>query len=457
MVHVYSMNGLNIAVDGHSGSIHILDNAAYDLLVQFKNPFTLDEAAGKLRGKYSSEEIREVWEEINSLQHEGLLFSPAIDPSALNNRDVDHHLKALCLHVAHDCNLRCAYCFASQGHYRADRKLMPPEVALRALDFLISNSGEKKNVEVDFFGGEPMLNFPVVQKTVAYGKEIAARAGKKINFTITTNGTVLDAESINYINEHMDNVVLSLDGRQAVHDAIRCDAAGRGTYDRILGNALKLVRARNNKSYFIRGTFTAHNLDFASDVLHLADLGFTEISIEPVVGRGADIHLRREHLPDIFAAYERLAGAYLERMKAGKPFHFYHFHLDIYKGPCLYKRIAACGAGTEYLAVTPEGDLYPCHQLVGQNEFCLGNLDTGIKNHTLAQDFADANIFTKEACRDCWARLYCSGGCQANAFYANGDIRQPEALFCEMQKKRIECAIMIEAWKANQGGEQHAG
>lgn len=448
MVHTYTMNGLKLAVDGHSGSIHILDDPAYDLLARFKQPFTLEQAIEVLRGKYSSEHIREVWEEINTLHLDGLLFSPIIDFSVLNNRDNEPSLKALCLHVAHDCNLRCAYCFAGKGNYRSGKKLMPPEVALQAVDFLVNNSGKKKNIEIDFFGGEPALNFSVVRETVAYGNKVAARAGKKLNFTITTNGTLLDADRINYINENMDNVVISLDGRQEVHDAIRQDAAGRGTYGRILGDALRLVRARKNKSYFIRGTFTAKNLDFAQDVLHLADLGFTEISVEPVVGAGGDLHLRREHLPEILAEYERLAEAYLQRIQAGKPFKFYHFNVDLYHGPCLYKRIAACGAGTEYLAVTPEGDLYPCHQLVGQDEFCVGNLDTGIQNYTLTQKFAAANIFTKETCRDCWAQLYCSGGCQANAYYANGDIKKPEALFCEMQRKRIECAIMIEAWKA---------
>lgn len=448
MVHVYSMNGLNIAVDGNSGSIHILDNTTYDLLVQFKNPFTCKQALEKLQGRYSTDSIREVWKEINSLVERGLLFSPEIaQTSVLNNMNTDNGFKALCLHVAHDCNLMCEYCFASKGSYKVAKKLMPVEVAFKAVDFLVNNSGKKKNVEIDFFGGEPMLNFSVVKKTVEYGREIETLAGKNINFTITTNGTLLDDNKIKYINENMDNVVISLDGRKEVHDAIRYDVTGHSTYDRILYDALKLVRERENKSYFIRGTFTSRNTDFSKDVLHLADLGFDEISMEPVVGRGEDFHIRREHIPEILDEYKRLASAYIKRIKEGKPFKFYHFNVNIYKGPCFYKRISACGAGTEYLAVTPEGDLYPCHQFVGQNEFRMGNLDTGIKNNTLSERFGKANIFTKEDCRDCWAKLYCSGGCHANSYYASGDIMKPEELVCEMQKKRLECAIMIEACK----------
>ncbi|OPY57963.1 MAG: Anaerobic sulfatase-maturating enzyme [Pelotomaculum sp. PtaU1.Bin035] len=446
MVHVYSMNGLNIAVDGNSGSIHVLEDVAYDLLNRFNNPFTCDQAIEELQGRYSAENIREIWEEINSLIEKGLLFSPEIDPAnVINNMDVDNGLKALCLHVAHDCNLMCEYCFASKGNYKAARKLMPVEVAVKAVDFLINNSGKKKNIEIDFFGGEPMLNFSVVKKTVEYGRRIETLAGKKINFTITTNGTLLDDDKIKYINENMDNVVISLDGRKEVHDAIRYDAAGRSTYDRIIGNALKLVHAREDKSYFIRGTFTSRNTDFSRDVLHLADFGFDEISMEPVVGKGEDFHIRREHIPEILAEYERLACAYIERIKEGKPFRFYHFNVNIYKGPCLYKRIAACGAGTGYLAVTPEGDLYPCHQFVGKPEFIMGSLDTGINNNTLVEKFGKVNIFTKEECRGCWAKLYCSGGCHANSYYASGDILKPEELVCAMQKKRLECAIVIEA------------
>ncbi|MDD4768120.1 MAG: thioether cross-link-forming SCIFF peptide maturase [Desulfotomaculaceae bacterium] len=442
MVHVYSMNGINVAVDGNSGSIHVIDDAAYDLLAQFQKPFTFEQASEQLQERYPAQSIREVWEEIDSLVKKGLLFSPDIQASDLNH--MNNGLKALCLHVAHDCNLMCEYCFASKGSYKVEKKLMPEEVAFKAVDFIVKHSGKRKNIEIDFFGGEPLLNFEVVKKTVEYGRKIETLAGKKFYFTITTNGTLLDGDNIEYINENMDNVVISIDGRKEVHDAIRYDAAGQGTYDRILDDALKLVRSRGNKSYFIRGTFTSRNLDFSKDVLHLADLGFNELSMEPVVGRGEDFHIRAEHIPEIIAEYERLAYAYLKRIEEGKPFKFYHFNVNIYKGPCLYKRISACGAGTEYLAVTPEGDLYPCHQFVGQHEFNMGNLDTGIKEHTLSERFGKANILNKEDCRDCWAKLYCSGGCHANSYYAGGDILKPVELICAMQKKRIECAIMIE-------------
>lgn len=450
MVHTYSMNEINIAVDGNSGSIHILDDVSRDMLTQFKKPFTYAQAAEALQAKYTTAVIEEAWEEINSLIKKGLLFSPETDQELiLNHNNSDNDIKALCLHIANDCNLTCAYCFAANGMHQAEKKLMPEEVAFKAVDFLINNSGSKKNIEIDFFGGEPTLNFPVIKKTVEYGKKVAASAGKKLNFTITTNGTMLDDKKIKYINDNMDNVVISIDGRPAVHDAMRRAAGGRSAYNRIVGDALRLVRARENKgkSYFIRGTFTAKNTDFSKDVFHLADQGFNEISLEPVVGKGADFHIRQEHLPEILAEYEQLAGEYIKRTEAGKPFKFYHFNVNIYEGPCLYKRTAACGAGTEYLAVTPEGDLYPCHQFTGQREFILGNLNTGIHNHKLREQFGQSNIFTKESCRDCWAKLYCSGGCHANAYYTNGNILQPEELVCAMQKKRLECAIMIEARK----------
>ncbi|MDD3653517.1 MAG: thioether cross-link-forming SCIFF peptide maturase [Desulfotomaculaceae bacterium] len=445
MVHTYSMNGLNIAIDGNSGGIHILDNAAFDLLIQCKDHFVYDQAA-ILQDKYSVEDIRESWEEINSLKEKGLLFSPEIEQTyAINDASLDNGVKALCLHVAHDCNLRCEYCFASKGNYSMANKLMPLEVAIKSVDFLINKSGQRKNVEIDFFGGEPLLNFDVVKKTVEYGRKVEVRTGKKFHFTITTNGMLLDDDAISYINENMDNVVISLDGRRKVHDAIRYDAAGKGSYEKILNSAMQLVRERGNKSYFIRGTFTSRNLDFHKDVFHLADLGFGEISMEPVVGAGEDFHIRKEHIPTILSEYERLAYAYIKRIKSGKPFRFYHFNINVYNGPCLYKRVTACGAGTEYFAVTPEGELYPCHHLVGLHEFKAGDLNTGIINDSLRASFRESNIFTKEECRKCWAKLFCSGGCHANAYYTNGNIMKPDKLVCEMQRKRVECAIMIEA------------
>lgn len=402
MVHTYSMNGVNIAVDGNCGSINVLDTVAYELLSQFNEPFTYEQAAEKLRGRYPGESIREAWDEVNALIEKGVLVA---------------------------------------------KNLMHMEIAFKAVDFLINNSGKRKNVEIDFFGGEPLLNFDVVKKTVEYGRTVEKLTGKNIHFTITTNGILLDDEKIRYINDNMDNVVISIDGRKEVHDAIRYDIARNGTYDRILDGAHKLIRERNGKSYFIRGTFTSKNLDFAKDVFHLADLGFDEISVEPVVGAGEDFHIRKEHIRDILKEYERLACAYLERIKQGKPFRFYHFNINLYDGPCLYKRITSCGAGTEYFAVTSEGDLYPCHQFVGQPEFKMGNINSGLDNCSMKKRFGEANIFTKDECRNCGAKLYCSGGCHANSYYSNEDIMRPEETVCEMQRKRIECAIMIEACK----------
>ena len=448
MVHVYSMNGINVAVDGNSGSINILDDVAFEMLTYFKSPFSYEQAFEKMKEKYSEQCIKETYEEINMLIEDGSLFSSELNSSdILPKLNKYNGIKALCLHVAHDCNLMCEYCFASKGNYKVEKNLMPFEVACKAVDFLVNNSGKRKNVEIDFFGGEPLLNFDVVRKTVEYGRKVQNSTGKEIHFTITTNGVLLDEEKINYINDNMDNVVISLDGRKEVHDAIRYDAAGNGTYDRILDNALKLVRKREGKSYFIRGTFTSGNLDFSKDVFHIADLGFNEISVEPVVGKGEKFHIYKENLPVVLAEYEKLACEYIERMKKGKQFRFYHFNINLYNGPCLYKRITSCGAGTEYFAVTPEGDLYPCHQFVGQAEFKMGNIHSGIENLALEKRFGEADIFTKEECRNCWAKLYCSGGCHANSYYSNGDILKPDETVCEMQKKRIECAIMIEACK----------
>lgn len=448
MVHIYSMNGINIAVDGNSGCINILDDVAFELLTHFNSPFSYEKALEKLKERYSEECIKETCEEINSLIEKGSLFSSEMDRnSIMGNLYKDNGVKALCLHVAHDCNLMCEYCFASKGSYKVAKNLMSLEVACKAVDLLINNSGKRNNVEIDFFGGEPLLNFDVVKKTVEYGRKVQSSLGKEIHFTITTNGVLLDDEKIKYINQNIDNVVISLDGRMKVHDAIRYDAAGNGTYERILKNALKLIQQRECKSYFVRGTFTSRNLDFSNDVFHLAELGFTEISVEPVVGKGEKFHIYKQNLPIILAEYERLAIDYINRIKEGKPFRFYHFNINLYNGPCLYKRITSCGAGTEYFAVTPEGDLYPCHQFVGQTEFKIGTLNSGIENISLKDRFGEASIFNKEECCNCWAKLYCSGGCHANSYYSNGDILKPDETVCEMQKKRIECAIMIEVCK----------
>jgi len=454
VVHVYAMNGIKIAVDVNSGSVNILDDISYELLSHFDKPFTYEQAEEILKGKFDSKVIREAVEDINQLVKEGLLFTPDMDKDAIVKRVHNYNgIKALCLHVAHDCNLMCEYCFASKGSYKVEKSLMPAEVAFKAVDFLVENSGTRHTVEIDFFGGEPLMNFDVVKKTVEYAEKVEERTGKNIYFTITTNGALLDDEKIEFINEKMNNVVISIDGRKEVHDAIRYDAAHNGTYDKILKNALKLVKGRKGKSYFIRGTFTSRNLDFSKDVFHLADLGFEEISVEPVVGASEDFHIRDEHIDDILKEYEKLAVMYSERLKNGKPFRFYHFNINLYNGPCIYKRITSCGAGTEYFAVTPQGDFYPCHQFVGEDGFKIGDLDAGFNNDALRKKFENINVFTKPECDECWAKFYCSGGCPANAYYSNGEISLPEDKACKMQRKRVECAIMIEVAKALQKEE----
>ena len=467
MVHTFSLNGYNFAVDGGSGSIHALDEISFDILRTMPDGMehlaAFDEVVGRLKGEYPEDEIAGAYAEIKELAESGLLFTPDGDIDGIIGKERGNgFLKALCINVSHDCDLRCRYCFASKGDYKGGRKLMPAETAFKAVDFLLENSGNRRNIEIDFFGGEPLLNFETIRKTVAYGRETAGKAGKEIHFTVTTNGTLLDDEKAGFINGNMDNVVISIDGRKEVHDFMRCDRAGRGSYGRIVPSALKLVEERGEKSYFIRGTFTAKNLDFSRDVLHLADLGFGEISVEPVVGPGGwnkdaegrlagieceeeEFYLTGEHIPAILTEYERLAEECLRRIRENRGFRFYHFNLNLYDGPCLFKRITACGAGFEYLAVSPDGDLYPCHQFVGMNGFLMGDIYNGIKNGRLLEKFKGSSILTKDKCRKCWAKLFCSGGCHANAYFTNGNIDAPNELSCIMQKKRIECAIMIEA------------
>ena len=448
MVHTYSLNGYNIAIDGNSGSIHMLDHIAYQMLKESDEMPSLANVQEKLKKKYTVNEIREAYSEIKSLTEQGMLFSSIKNlEEVVSSKQMNNGLKALCLHVSHDCNLRCEYCFASSGDYNSGRTLMDKEVALKAVDYLVQNSKNRHNIEIDFFGGEPLMNFDVVKETVAYGRKLEKTTGKHFYFTITTNGTLLDKEKISFINENMDNVVISIDGRKEVHNAVRHDRAGRGSYDRIVPLAKELVAGRNGKSYFIRGTFTARNKDFTKDVMHLADLGFKEISVEPVVGSGDDLYFKESDIPDLLKEYENLTSEYIERLSNGCDFRFYHLNIDLYEGPCLFKRITACGAGYEYLAVSPEGDLYPCHQFVGQNRFVLGNLSTGISNNKMCEEFMKNNILSKEKCRDCWAKLFCSGGCHANAYFSNNSILEPNELSCILQRKRIECAIMIQALK----------
>ena len=445
MIHTFALNNLNFAVDGNSGSIHVLDDVSFDIVHDKNELPSIDDVILSLSNKYKKADILEAYKEIELLTKEGTLFTPESElKAAAALRTENPGIKALCLHVSHDCNLRCEYCFASKGDYQTGRKIMSREVALKAVDFLIEHSGKRHNIEIDFFGGEPLMNFETVKEAVAYSREIERHVGKRFYFTMTTNATLLNDERIDFINEHMDNVVISIDGRKEIHDAVRHNACGRGSYDDIVPFAQKLVDGRNGKSYFVRGTFTTKNKDFSNDVFHLADLGFKEISVEPVVGSGDDLYIKESDIPEILKEYDRLALLYLERLRKGKTFRFYHFNLDLYDGPCLFKRITSCGAGFEYFAVSPEGSIYPCHQFVGQNEFALGNVFDGIKNVELAGKFKNNNILTKDACSKCWAKLFCSGGCHANAWFTNADLTKPNEIGCILQKKRIECAIMIQ-------------
>ncbi len=450
VVHTYSLNGYNIAIDGNSGSIHVIDDITYEILKDENEMPSLESAQKKVGAKYSADEIIEAYDDIKILNDQGTLFySEEALENIVDSKQMNACLKAFCLHVSHDCNLRCEYCFASEGDYNSGRKLMNKDVAFKAVDFLVANSQGRRNIEIDFFGGEPMMNFDLVKEVVAYGRQIEKTNDKHFYFTMTTNGTLLDKEKIEYINENMDNVVISIDGRKEVHDAVRHDKAGRGSYGKIMPLSKELVSGRNGKSYFVRGTFTSKNKDFAKDVMHLADMGFKEISVEPVVGSGSDLYFKDSDIPDILKEYENLALQYIERLSDDRKFRFYHFNINIYDGPCLFKRITACGAGYEYLAVSPEGDLYPCHQFVGQDKFIIGNVFTGISNKAMCDEFKHNNVFAKEKCRNCWAKLFCSGGCHANAYFTNGSIKEPNEQSCTLQKKRIECAIMIQALMAD--------
>ncbi|NLM28548.1 MAG: thioether cross-link-forming SCIFF peptide maturase [Clostridiaceae bacterium] len=470
MIHTFALNNMYFAVDGNSGSIHMLDELSFRLLSEMQELVPLESVIGIIRDKekngasfsgnpdvkpiaaYSYEEIEEAYNEIKELKEQGLLFTgPQEIEKAVSVNNLPDSIKALCLHVSHDCNLTCEYCFASKGDYKSGRKLMDKDIAFKAVDYLVNNSGNRKNIEIDFFGGEPLLNFTVVKEVVDYGRELENKTGKKFYFTITTNGVLLDDEKIRFINEYMDNVVISIDGRKEIHDSIRRDRSGRGTYDRIVPLVKKLVHDREGKSYYIRGTFTSLNKDFSNDVKHLASLGFREISIEPVVGSGNELFIKDEDVPDILSEYEKFAVEYAKSHREENSFNFYHFNLNLYDGPCIYKKIAACGAGFEYFAVSPEGYLYPCHQFVGQNEFIMGDIFNGINKTKMADNFRQNNILTKEKCKDCWAKLFCSGGCHANAWYSYGDIALPNETACTLQKKRIECAIMIQAAKSISG------
>ena len=451
MVHQYKLNGYNIVLDSCSGSIHAVDEVAYDIIEKFKQQRP-EEIVRDLLVKYADredvteEELYACIADVAALEKAGKLFTPdtfADMAGTFKERSGDV-VKALCLHVAHTCNLNCSYCFASQGKYHGDRALMPFEVGKRALDFLIEHSGHRTNLEVDFFGGEPLMNWDVVKQLVAYARTQEEPHHKKFRFTLTTNGMLIDDDVIDFANREMSNVVLSLDGRKEIHDRLRVDYAGNGSYDRIVPRFQKLVASRGGKNYYMRGTFTHANPDFTKDVFHMADLGFTELSMEPVVcAPGDPAALTPEDLEIVKEQYEILAKDMLRREKEGKPITFYHYMLDLTGGPCVYKRISGCGSGTEYMAVTPWGDLYPCHQFVGEEKYKLGNIWDGVTNTALREDFRACNAYARKECDDCWARLYCSGGCAANAYHATGSIRGVYEAGCELFKKRIECAIMM--------------
>ena len=451
MLHKFSMNGINVLMDIYSGAVHAVDDVAYDIADLYPE-MNADELAEKFADKYSREQIDEAVEELKELKDAGMLYTEDEYEGVLEQvKNRAPVVKALCLHVAHDCNLKCRYCFAEEGEYHGRRAMMSYEVGKKALDFLIANSGSRRNLEVDFFGGEPLMNWQVVKDLVAYGREQEKKFNKHFRFTVTTNGVLLNDEIQDFINKEMDNVVLSLDGRKEINDKMRPFRNGKGSYDLIVPKFQKLADSRNQERYYIRGTFTRNNLDFSNDILHYADLGFKQMSIEPVVGEETDPYaIREEDLPQIFEEYDKLAKVMIEREKEGKGFNFFHFMIDLKGGPCIYKRLSGCGSGTEYLSVTPWGDLYPCHQFVGQDEFLMGNVDEGITKPEIADEFRSCSVYSKDKCRNCFAKFYCSGGCMANAYNFHGTIHDAYDIGCEMQRKRVECAIMMKAALAEQ-------
>ena len=451
MVHQYKNNGYNIVLDVNSGAIHVVDDVTYDVIALYED-HSLEQIVEELSSSYKKEEIEESYGEVKELAEDGQLFTKdEYESYIMDFKKRPTVVKALCLHIAHDCNLACRYCFAEEGEYHGRRELMSFEVGKKALDFLIANSGNRRNLEVDFFGGEPLMNWQVVKDLVAYGREQEKLHDKKFRFTLTTNGVLLNDEVMEFANREMGNVVLSIDGRKEVNDHMRPFRNGKGSYDLIVPKFQKFAESRNQDKYYVRGTFTHNNLDFSQDVLHLADLGFKQISVEPVVAQDTDDYaIREEDLPQLFEEYDKLAAEMVERKKSGKDFNFFHFMIDLEGGPCVAKRLSGCGSGTEYLAVTPWGDLYPCHQFVGNEQFLMGNVWDGVKNTDLRDEFKCCNVYAKEKCRKCFARFYCSGGCAANSYNFHGNINDAYDIGCELQKKRIECAIMIKAAEAEQ-------
>jgi len=448
MVHQYQLGGFNIVLDVCSGSVHVVDEVAYDMIAMYEST-ARDSILAAMAEKYpeaAHTDLEECYDQITELKDAGKLFAPDTfaDMAGTLKQRTSGVVKALCLHIAHTCNLNCSYCFASQGKYHGDRAVMSYEVGKQALDFLIEHSGTRRNLEVDFFGGEPLMNFQVVKDLVSYARSIEKEKGKNFRFTLTTNGVLVDDDVIEWANRECSNVVLSLDGRKEIHDRFRVDYAGNGSWEKIVPKFQKFVQARGGKEYYMRGTFTHANPDFLKDIQQMLDLGFSELSMEPVVCAAGDPSaLTEEDLPIVMEQYEKLAELMLERDKQGKPFTFYHYMLDLSGGPCIYKRISGCGSGTEYMAVTPWGDLYPCHQFVGEEKFKLGNIWEGVTNTDVQGEFAACNVYAHPECHDCWARLYCSGGCAANAYHATGKVTGIYEQGCKLFRKRMECAIML--------------
>ena len=458
MIHQYKLNGYNIVLDVYSGSVHAVDEIAYDMIAMYEanDKQTIIDAMMEKYGEredVTEAELAECYDDITALAEQGKLFAPDVyRDKAFDFKNRNTVVKALCLHVAHTCNLNCEYCFAAQGKYHGDRAVMSPEVGKASIDFLIKHSGTRRNLEVDFFGGEPLMNFDVVKEIVAYARSIEKEHNKNFRFTLTTNGVLVDDEVIEWANRECHNVVLSLDGREEVHDRLRKTVNGKGSYATIVPKFRHFVEKREGNGYYLRGTYTRNNLDFTNDIFHMIDLGFDQLSMEPVVCAPEDPYaLRAEDLPVLFEQYEILAKAQIERRREGKPFTFYHYMLNLEHGPCVYKRISGCGSGTEYMAVTPWGDLYPCHQFVGEEAYKLGDLWTGVTNTALRDEFKLCNAYARPDCADCWARMYCSGGCAANAYHATGSIKGVYEYGCELFRKRIECAVMVKVAEYQDG------
>ena len=454
MIHRFKAKEINILLDVNSGGVHIIDDVTYDLLEWVKPPFPGEcpqEILSKLLPSYPKEEIDEAYQEILSLYEEKMLYCED-SYSGFANTAVESPIKAMCLHIAHDCNLRCKYCFASTGDFGTGRKLMSFETGKAAIDFLIERSSGRDNLEVDFFGGEPMLNFETVKRIVSYARGREKETGKNFKFTMTTNGMILTDEMIDYLNSEMHNIVLSIDGRREVNDRMRIRVDGSGCYDKILPAFQKLVKKRGEKEYYVRGTYTKYNLDFSKDVMHLYECGFDEISVEPVMeSPEVEYAITEEDLEHIYEEYDRLVDCIEELRKSGKHIHFFHFMIDLEQGPCVVKRLRGCGSGNEYVSVTPDGDIYPCHQFVGHEEYKMGNLEEGTFNEEIKKEFAGTHVYSKPACRDCWAKFYCSGGCNANNYIYNGDIHKAHELSCKIERKRLECAILMKVREMMEG------